>query len=160
MCLVVNRLVVIAYVLLTMMVRLVVMTVFALITMHSVMTTVAVLVMLMAGYNSFIFMMNGTGLLPVFELDVGFLLMVLFVVRVLVVGYFMMNRVVVNDTGFVVVLSVMGGETLDIVVGVLIMVRLIGWSCVVMGAYIHMFITISAVLILSKSNCDYCAENK
>ena len=91
----------------------------------------AVLLMFVTGNNSCVLVVSGTRLLMVLDLDVGFLLMVLLVMGVLVVRSFNMDGVVVDNARFVVELFVVGGKTLDVVVGALVVVFIVSVLVVV-----------------------------
>ena len=88
-----------------------------------VLDTVLRMLVLVMGNNSCVLVVGRTGMLLSLELDVGFFLMLeLFVMGILVVGNFNMDGVVVDNARFVVVHFVVGCETLDVVVGVLVVI--------------------------------------
>jgi hypothetical protein len=93
---------------------------------------VAVLVLVVVGDNGAVFVVDGTSVGLVLELDVGLLLVVLLVMRVVVNGLLDVNGVVMDNTGLVVVVLVvflMGklmGELVMILVVVVIVVVLMG----------------------------------
>ena len=77
-------------------------------------------------HNSGVLVMEGTGVGLVLELNMRLLLMELLVVRVLVVGHFVVDAVLVDDGGLVVMveLLVVALDTLDVVAGLLVVVLL------------------------------------
>ena len=94
-------------------------------------TLMLVLVVAVMGDNSGVFVMDGARVVLMVEFNMGLLLVVLLVMGVVVSRDFVVDGVVVDNAGLVVMVLVVRGQVLDVVVRVLVVVLVMGKFTVV-----------------------------